>query len=173
MIGKFKLIAFFALAAALILPATLFAGGAKETTGQPVKPSIIDVAGDLQLSQPAIDAFKTANPKIVSGIEYVKLTAPELVAKIKAQQMASNLVTTMVLTGYDGMAAGVVHAVACPLASRGRDLPFLLCLDDPFKTIHREHRPEGFGVCWIEVDLVLCHRSGWPLIRIVGELERA
>ena len=37
----------------------------------------------------------------------MKATAPELPAKIKAQQMAGNVMTTMVLTGYDAMAAGL------------------------------------------------------------------
>ena len=78
---------------------------------RPVNLSIIDVAGNLQLSKPAIEAFKTANPQIVSDIEYIILTAPELVSKIKAQQMAGNLDTTMVLTGYDGMAAGKEEGV--------------------------------------------------------------
>lgn len=74
---------------------------------KPVKLSIIDVAGNLQLTQPAIEAFKAANPKLVSDIEYMKATAPELPAKIKAQQMAGNVSTTMVLTGYDAMASGL------------------------------------------------------------------
>ncbi|PMQ01036.1 MAG: ABC transporter substrate-binding protein [Dictyoglomus sp. NZ13-RE01] len=72
-----------------------------------VKLSIIDVAGNLQLTQTAIENFKKAHPEIVSDIEYMKATAPELPAKIKAQQMAGNVVTTMVLTGYDAMAAGL------------------------------------------------------------------
>ncbi len=94
-----------ALASSLLL--TSCGSGA----GKPVQLSIIDVAGNLQLSKPAIEAFKAANPKLVSDIEYVSLSAPELVSKIKAQQMASNLDTTMVLTGYDGMAAGVEEQV--------------------------------------------------------------
>jgi len=73
----------------------------------PVKLSIIDVAGNLQLTQTAIEAFKEAHPEIVSDIEFMKATAPELPAKIKAQQMAGNVMTTMVLTGYDAMAAGL------------------------------------------------------------------
>ena len=81
-------------------PALLFAAD------KPVTLSIIDVAGNLRLSKPAIEAFKAANPNIVSDIEYISLTAPELVPKIKAQQMAGNLDTTMALTGYDGLAAG-------------------------------------------------------------------
>ena len=74
---------------------------------KPVKLSIIDVAGNLQLTQPAIDAFKKDNPKIVSSVEYIKATAPELASKIKAQQNANNLDTSMVLTGYDGLASGM------------------------------------------------------------------
>jgi putative spermidine/putrescine transport system substrate-binding protein len=74
---------------------------------KPVKLSIIDVAGNLQLSKPAIDAFKALNPQLVSDIEFIKATAPELPAKIKAQQLAGNLDTTLVLTGYDAMASGV------------------------------------------------------------------
>ena len=120
--GKFKVIALIVLVGGLLLPTALFAGGSKEAAAaQPVKLSIIDVAGNLQLSQAAIDAFKTANPQLVSDIEYVKLTAPELVAKLKAQQMASNLVTTMVLTGYDGMAAGSVENIYEQLMPKYKD----------------------------------------------------
>jgi putative spermidine/putrescine transport system substrate-binding protein len=87
---------------------TGFISEAKEVTvKKPVKLSIIDVAGNLQLSQSAIEAFKTAYPNLVSDIEFIKATSPELAAKIKAQQMANNLDTTLVLTGYDGMASGM------------------------------------------------------------------
>jgi putative spermidine/putrescine transport system substrate-binding protein len=78
---------------------------------KPVKLSIIDVAGNLQLTKPAIEAFKAANPSIVADIEYISLTAPELPSKIKAQQMAGNLDTTLVLTGYDAMASGIDQGI--------------------------------------------------------------
>lgn len=78
---------------------------------KPVKLSIIDVAGNLALTKDAIEAFKAANPNLVSDIEYIKLTAPELPSKIKAQQMAGNLDTTMVLTGYDAMASGLEQGI--------------------------------------------------------------
>ena len=81
------------------------------TIAKPVKLSIIDVAGNLQLSKPAIEAFKAANPGLVSDIEYIQLTAPELPSKIKAQQMAGNVDTTLVLTGYDAMASGVDQGI--------------------------------------------------------------
>lgn len=76
-----------------------------KAAAKPVKLSIIDVAGNAQLSQPAINAFKAAKPDIVSDIELIKLTAPELAAKIKAQQSANNIETTMIFTGFDGLAS--------------------------------------------------------------------
>lgn len=81
------------------------------SVSKPVKLSIIDVAGNLQLSQPAIDAFKAANPNLVSDIEVMKATAPELPSKLKAQIAAKNVQTTMVLTGYDGLASSIEQDV--------------------------------------------------------------
>ena len=80
---------------------------AQITVAKPVKLSIIDVAGNLALSKPAFESFKATHPNLVSDIEYIQLTAPELPSKIKAQQMAGNLDTTLVLTGYDAMASGL------------------------------------------------------------------
>jgi putative spermidine/putrescine transport system substrate-binding protein len=96
------------LIASLLLAAN---AAAQVTVAKPVKLSIIDVAGNLQLSKPAIEAFKAANPKLVADIEYISLTAPELPSKIKAQQMAGNMDTTMVLTGYDAMASGMDQGI--------------------------------------------------------------
>jgi putative spermidine/putrescine transport system substrate-binding protein len=95
--------------------------GAQVTVAKPVKLSIIDVAGNLQLSKPAIEAFKAANPKLVADIEYIKLTAPELPSKLKAQQMADNMDTTMVFTGYDAMASGIDQDVYEQLMPRYAD----------------------------------------------------
>ncbi|MGA2642527.1 MAG: extracellular solute-binding protein [Spirochaetia bacterium] len=94
----------FLLIASLLIVAN---AAAQVSVAKPVKLSIIDVAGNLQLSKTAIEAFKTANPRLAADIDYLKLTAPELPSKIKAQQMADNLDTTLVLTGYDAMASGM------------------------------------------------------------------
>ncbi len=106
-------IAGVALALAIV-PAFLFA--------KPVKLSIIDVAGNLRLSKPAIEAFKAANPSIVSDIEYISATAPELVPKIRAQQMADALDTTLALTGYDGIAAGKEQGVWLQVMPKYKDI---------------------------------------------------
>jgi putative spermidine/putrescine transport system substrate-binding protein len=78
-----------------------------KAASKPVKLSIIDVAGNLQMTQGAIDDFKAANRPLVASVEYVKLTAPELTAKIQAQQAANNIENAMVLTGFDGLASGM------------------------------------------------------------------
>jgi putative spermidine/putrescine transport system substrate-binding protein len=91
--------------------ASLGAQASSIKIAKPVKLSIIDVAGNLQLTKPAIEAFKAANPSLVADVEYISLTAPELPSKIKAQQMADNLDTTLVLTGYDAMASGIDQGI--------------------------------------------------------------
>jgi putative spermidine/putrescine transport system substrate-binding protein len=74
---------------------------------KPVKLTIVDVAGNLQLTQPAIEAFRKANPNLVSEIEFLKSTPSEITAKIKTQQASGYPEIALVLTGTDAMASGV------------------------------------------------------------------
>lgn len=74
---------------------------------EPVTLTIIDVAGQTQLTQPMIDDYVANNPQWVSKVEYTKATAPELAAKIKAQQDAGRTDISMVMTGTDGLSAGI------------------------------------------------------------------
>lgn len=89
-------------------------GGSLESTGPvPDKPSkavtlnILDVAGNLQLTQGMIDDFVAKTQDIISKVTYTKATSPELAGKIKAQQDANRVDIDLVLTGLDGLAAGV------------------------------------------------------------------
>lgn len=82
---------------------------------KPVTLNILDVAGDLQLTQGMIDDFKTNNPDIVSSVTTSSASAPELVGKIKAQQDAGKLDIAMVLTGTDGLAGGLSQNIWQPL----------------------------------------------------------
>jgi putative spermidine/putrescine transport system substrate-binding protein len=126
----------------------LFAVGSQEP-GKPVKLSIIDVAGNLRLSKPAIEAFKAANPKIVTDIEYIQATAPELTAKIKAQQMAGNLDTTLVLTGYDGLAAGVEQKLWVQLMPKYKDI-FQKSIDNYVPGAKAAYDLfEGYGITYV------------------------
>ncbi|MFH9982197.1 ABC transporter substrate-binding protein [Streptomyces sp. NPDC017179] len=74
---------------------------------KPVSLEILDVAGNLQLTQGMIDEFRKTHPEIVSKVSYSKAPAPELAGKIKAQQQAGRVQIDMVLTGTDGLAAGL------------------------------------------------------------------
>jgi len=103
------------LAAACGSPAA--GGGAKDvspgdvpgTPKSPVTLNIIDVAGNLQLTQSMIDEFVKTHPKVISKVTYTKATAPELPGKIKAQQAANQVQIGLVLTGTDALSAGIAQ----------------------------------------------------------------
>lgn len=78
---------------------------------KPITLQIIDVAGQQQLVQGMLDNYAKANPDKVSSIEIVKDSAPNLPGRIKAQQDAHKLDTSMVLTGYDGVGTGIDQGI--------------------------------------------------------------
>ena len=73
----------------------------------PVALNLVDVAGNLALTQKAIEAYAAKNPKLVSKVSFAKAPAPELPGKIKAQQSANRLDIDGVLTGIDTLSTGV------------------------------------------------------------------
>lgn len=96
------------LAAVATLPATrLFAQTKLALPTSPVTLNIVDVAGNLALTQKAIENYAAAKPHLVSKISFTKAPAPELPGKLKAQQSANRLDIDMVLTGTDALSAGL------------------------------------------------------------------
>ena len=83
----------------------------------PVELNVIDVAGQLQLTQGAVDAFVKANPKLVSKVNYSQAPAPELPGKLKAQQAAGRVDIDLVMTGTDGLSAGIDGGLFIPLVT--------------------------------------------------------
>ena len=77
----------------------------------PVALNIVDVAGDLQLTRDAIDAYTKKHPDLVSKVNYTQAPAPELPGKLKAMQAAGRSDIDMVLTGTDFLAAGIEQSV--------------------------------------------------------------
>src|SRR5690349_12576070 len=77
----------------------------------PVALNVIDVGGALALMQNAFEEYRKAKPELVSRITYVKAPAPELASKVKAQQNAGRIDIDMVLTGSDGLAAGLYQGL--------------------------------------------------------------
>jgi putative spermidine/putrescine transport system substrate-binding protein len=103
-------------------------GSAQDTDGEvPAKPgkavtlNILDVAGNLQLTQPMIDDFVSRNPGVISKVTYSKSPAPELVGKVKAQQNAGRVDIDLVLTGVDGLSAGIEQGLWNPLMTKYGD----------------------------------------------------
>lgn len=74
---------------------------------EPLVINVVDVAGDLQLSQQALEKFAETYPDLVSKFVYTQAPAPELAGKLKAQQAANRLDIDFVLTGNDALAAGI------------------------------------------------------------------
>ncbi|WP_269505256.1 extracellular solute-binding protein [Burkholderia sp. IMCC1007] len=89
---------------ALALSFTLSSAAA---VAAPVSLNIVDVAGNLQLTQKAIEAFRDKNPTLVSNVTFTNAPAPQLPGKIKAMQAAGRSDIDLVLTGTDALAAGI------------------------------------------------------------------
>jgi len=89
--------------------------------GKAVTLNILDVAGNLQLTQGMIDDFVAQNTGVVSKVTYSKSPAPELVGKVKAQQNAGRVDIDLVLTGVDGLSAGIEQGLWNPLLTKYAD----------------------------------------------------
>jgi putative spermidine/putrescine transport system substrate-binding protein len=103
-------------------------GSGQDTDGAvPAKPgkavtlNILDVAGNLQLTQGMIDDFVSRNAGVVAKVTYSKSPAPDLVGKVKAQQQAGRVDIDLVLTGVDGLSAGIEQGLWNPLLAKYAD----------------------------------------------------
>ncbi|WP_439631251.1 extracellular solute-binding protein [Shinella sp.] len=88
---------------------------------EPQQINIIDVAGNLALTQTIFENYKAAHPDAVSRFTFTKAPAPELAGKIQAMQNAGRLDVDIVLTGTDGLAAGMEMNVWEDLSSASAD----------------------------------------------------
>ncbi len=92
---------------ALALYTTGALGQAAKLPANPVALNIIDVAGNLQLTQVSIERFARENPKIVSRVTFSRAPSPELPSKLKAQQQADKVDIDLVLTGPGALSDGI------------------------------------------------------------------
>ena len=107
-----------------IAAATLITAGTLPSFAQapksPVTINVVDVAGDLALTQDAFELYAKKNPNMVAKFNFTKAPSPELPGKLKAMQGAGRSDIDIVLTGTDFLAAGIeqgllvkIHAGAC------------------------------------------------------------
>jgi putative spermidine/putrescine transport system substrate-binding protein len=99
----------------LIAGPRALAQGALKLPTSPVALNVVDVAGNLALTQEVIENYRKAKPSLVSRVTFGKAPAPELPGKIKAQQDAGRLDIDAVLTGIDTLSAGVEQKLWTPL----------------------------------------------------------
>lgn len=71
--------------------------------------NILDIAGNLQLTQGMIDDFTKAHPDVVAKVNTSKAPAPQMASKLKAEENAGKVTTSMVLSGTDGLSAGIAN----------------------------------------------------------------
>ena len=96
-----------ALSAVAAVTAVSMVTASAAHAADPVAINIVDVAGNLQLTQKAFEAFKEKYPQLVSNITFTNAPAPQLPGKIKAMQAAGRSDIDLVLTGTDALAAGI------------------------------------------------------------------
>jgi putative spermidine/putrescine transport system substrate-binding protein len=94
------------LAAVCVAVGATFVASAAQAA-DPVSINIVDVAGNLQLTQKGFEAFKAKYPDLVSSITFTNAPAPQLPGKIKAMQAAGRSDIDLVVTGTDALAAGI------------------------------------------------------------------
>ena len=100
--------------------AALFSFAVGNVVAAPVTLNIVDVAGNLALTQDAIENFQKKHPDLVSKVNFTKAPAPELPGKLKAMQAGGRSDIDMVLTGTDFLAAGVEQGVLIKLLPESR-----------------------------------------------------
>lgn len=92
-------------------------GAVPETPSSPVTLNILDVAGNQKLTGVMVDAFVAEHPDIVSAVTWESAGAPDLVGTIKPQVDSGNLSIDLVMTGTDGMSAGVEQDLWIPIVA--------------------------------------------------------
>lgn len=77
----------------------------------PVVLNVLDIAGNLQLTKGMIENFVKANPDIIKSVTYTTAPAPSMAGKLQAEQQGGRVQTGLVLSGTDGLSAGIASNV--------------------------------------------------------------
>ncbi|APX32617.1 ABC transporter substrate-binding protein [Brachybacterium sp. P6-10-X1] len=86
-----------------------------ETPSEAVSLNIFDVAGGQKELGPMIEKWAEDHPEIISAVSFESGDAPSLVGQIKPQVDSGRLEVDMVLTGNDGLSAGIGSDLWVPL----------------------------------------------------------
>ena len=95
------------VAAALSVTLVAAGGAFAQAPKSPVTINIADPAGNLRLTRPAIDEYVKKHPELISKINIITATAPEIPGKLKAMHGAGRSDIDLILTGTDALAASI------------------------------------------------------------------
>ncbi len=113
----------------------------------PVALSVVDVAGNLQLTKTGIERFRTRDPALVSRITYTLAPSPELPGKLKAQQDAGRVDIDLVLTGPGALSDGVTQGLwTVVLPDHADALPKLESIFNPGARMMQDNFGHGQGI---------------------------
>jgi putative spermidine/putrescine transport system substrate-binding protein len=148
------------------LASAALTGGVRAAPPAPKSPFTIviyDVAGALALMQPAFDDYARANPALVSRFVYSKAPAPELAGKLRSQQQARRVDIDLVLSGSDGLSAGLEQDLwQRILPDHEAVFPDLETIYEPAAWRLNQAQGQGYGV-------VLCYYPSGPLLEYLPE----
>jgi len=91
--------------------------GVPETPSAPVTLNILDVAGNQRLTGVMVDAFVAEHPDIISAVTWESAGSPDLVGTIKPQVDSGSLSVDLVMTGNDGLSAGIEQDLWEPIVA--------------------------------------------------------
>jgi len=136
---------------------------APPTPKGPLTITVYDVAGALALMQRAFDDYRAANPTLVSRFVYSKAPAPELAGKLHAQQQAGRMDIDIVLSGSDGLAAGLDQELWQRILPDHADVfPDLEAVYEPAALNLNRAQGQGYGV-------VFCYYPSGPLLEYLPD----
>jgi putative spermidine/putrescine transport system substrate-binding protein len=73
----------------------------------PITISVVDVAGNLNLTKEGIQKYWASHPQLVNKVIFTTMLQPQLPGKLKAEEDAGVTDIDLVLTGNDDLAAGI------------------------------------------------------------------
>ncbi len=153
----------FTLRRRAVLGGLAAAVAAPVRAASPLTISVYDVAGALALIQPAFEAYRAANPTVVSRFVYTKAPAPELAGKLRAQQAAGRQDIDLVLTSSDGLSAGMAQDLwQRILPDHASVFPDLDQVYEAGALNLNRAQGQGYGV-------VLCYYPGGPLLEYLPD----
>ena len=138
-------------------PAATGSGDVPATPSAPVELHILDVAGAQRITKSAFESFARENPDVVSAVTWESGGAPDVVGTIKPQVDSGNHSIDLVLTGNDGLSAGIAEDLWLPVVEEyGDRLSNQSGYSEGAAKV--QQLAQGFGV-------VLTYTPGGPLLQ--------